>query len=40
MIIIINITIIDKYPMKKLISRKMKLLEINMDNKLKFAHEL
>ena len=40
MIITINITIIDIYPLKKLISRKVKLLEMNIYNKLKFAHAL
>ena len=35
MIIMINITIIDTYPLKQL-----KLLEMNIDNKLKFAHVL
>ena len=36
--IIINITIIDTYPLKQLISRILKLLEININIKLKFAH--
>ena len=36
----INITIIDTYPLKELILRKLKLLEMNIDNELKFAHEL
>ena len=36
----INITIIDTYPLKELILRKRKLLEMNIDNELKFAHEL
>ena len=40
MIIIINVTIIDTYPLKSLISRKLKLLEMNIANNLKFAHEL
>ena len=40
MIITINITIIDIYPLKQLISRKVKLLEMNIYNKLKFAHAL
>ena len=40
MIIAINITIIDIYPLKQLISRKVKLLEMNIYNKLKFAHAL
>ena len=40
MIITINITIIDIYPLKQLISRKAKLLEMNIYNKLKFAHAL
>ena len=40
MIITINITIIDIYPLKLLISRKVKLLEMNIYNKLKFAHAL
>ena len=40
MIIMINVTIIDTYPLKQLISRKLKLLEVNIDNKLKFAHAL
>ena len=40
MIIMINTTIIDTYLLKKLISRKLKLLEMNIDNKLKFAHAL
>ena len=31
---VITITIIDTYPLK------LKLLEINIDNKLQFAHEL
>ena len=34
----INLTIIDIYPPKKLISRRLKLLEMDDDNKLKFAH--
>ena len=40
MIITINITTIDIYPLKQLISRKVKLLEMNIYNKLKFAHAL
>ena len=40
MIITINITIIDIYPLKQLISRKVKLFEMNIYNKLKFAHAL
>ena len=40
MIITINITIIDIYPLKQLISRKVKLLEMSIYNKLKFAHAL
>ena len=40
MIIMINIKIIDKYPLKLLISRKFKLFEMNIDNKVKFVHEL
>ena len=40
MITIINITIIDTYPLEELIPKKLKLLEINIDNKLKFAYEL
>ena len=40
MIIMINVTIIDTYPPKILISRKLKLLHMNIDNKLKFAHAL
>ena len=40
MIIMINITIIDTYPLNHLISRKLKPLEINIDNKLKFVLEL
>ena len=40
MIIIINITIIDTYLLKQLITRKLKLLEMTVDNKLKFAHEI
>ena len=36
----INVSIIDTYPLKQLISRKLKLLEVNIDNKLKFAHAL
>ena len=34
----INLTIIDIYPLKKLISRRLKLLEMDDDNKLKFGH--
>ena len=40
MIIMINITIINTYQLKQLILRKLKLLEMNIDNKLKFAHAL
>ena len=40
MIIMINITITDTYPLKQLVSRKLTLPEINTDNKLKFAHML
>ena len=40
MIIMINTTIIDTYLLKKLISRKLKLLEMNIDDKLTFAHAL
>ena len=36
----INITIIDAYPLKKLILKKLKLLEINIHCEVKFAHEL
>ena len=36
----INITIIDIYPVKLFISRKLKLLKMNIDNKLKSAHAL
>ena len=39
-IITINITIIDIYPLKQLISRKVKLLEMNIYDKRKFAHVL
>ena len=35
----INITI-DTYPLKYLISKIMKLLDMNIDNKLKFTHVL
>ena len=35
----INI-IIDKYPLKLFISKNLKLLEMNIVNNLKFAHEL
>ena len=35
-----NITIIDIYPVKQLILRKLKLLEMNIENKLKFVHGL
>ena len=34
----INLTIIDIYPLKNLISRRLKLLEMDDDNKLKCAH--
>ena len=40
MIIMTNITIIDTYPVKQLILRKLKLLEMNIENKLKFVHGL
>lgn len=40
MIIIINITIIDTYSLKQLIPTKLKLLEMNIDYKLKFGHEI
>ena len=40
MIIMINITIIDTYPWKQLIRKKLKLLEMNIDNELKFTNEL
>ena len=40
MITMINITIIETYPLKKLILRKPELLEMTIDNKHKFAHEL
>ena len=30
----------DTYPLKLLISRKHKLLEMNINNEVKFAHEL
>ena len=35
-----NIAIIDIYPVKQLILRKLKLLEMNIENKLKFVHGL
>ena len=35
----INITI-DTYPLKQLISQKLKLHEMSIDNKLKLAYEL
>ena len=34
----ISVTI-DTYPLKQSILRKQKLLEVNVDNKLKFGHE-
>ena len=40
MIIMLNITIIDTYPLKQLISKKLKLLKMNKANNLKFAHGL
>ena len=40
MIMMINITIIDTYPLKQLILKKLKLIEMNIDCKVKFAHEL
>ena len=36
----LNITIIDTYPLKLLISKKLKVLDMNIANKLRFAHEL
>ena len=39
MIIMINMTV-DTYPLKELILRKLNLLEMNIDNKLKLAREL
>ena len=39
MIVMINI-IIDKYPLKLLISKNLKLLEMNIANNLKFARAL
>ena len=39
MITMIDITIIDTYPLKSLTSRKLKLLEIYIDNELNFAQE-
>ena len=36
----ITTTIIHTYPLKRLISKKLTLLEMNIDNKLSFAHEL
>ena len=38
MVIMISVTI-DTYPLKQSILRKQKLLEMNVDNKLKFGHE-
>ena len=35
----LNITIIGTYQLKQLVSKKLKLLEINITNSLKFAHE-
>ena len=40
MIIMLNITIIDTYPLKQLISKKLTLLKMNKVNNLKFAHGL
>ena len=40
MIIVINIKIIDTYLLKQLILKKLKLLEMNIANNLKFVHEL
>ena len=40
MIIMLNITIINTYPLKQLISKKLKLLKMNKANNLKFAHEI
>ena len=39
MITMIDITIIDTYPLKSLTSRKLELLEIYIDNELNFAQE-
>ena len=36
----IYIIIIDTYPLKLLISKKLKLLEMNIANNIKFAHEV
>ena len=36
----INMTIIDTNALKKLTPNKLKLLEMNIDYKLKFSHEL
>ena len=36
----INIKIIGTYTLKQLLLKKLKLLEINIDNKLIFAHAL
>ena len=40
MIIKLNKAIIDTYPLKQLISKKLKLPEMNIANNLKFAHEI
>ena len=32
--------VIMEYPLKQLISKKLKLLDMNTDNKLNFVHEL
>ena len=40
MIMMINVTKIDTYPLKYLILNKLKLLEMNTDCKVKFAYEL
>ena len=40
MIMMIHLTIIDTYPLKYLIPKKLKVLEINVDCKVEFAHEL
>ena len=36
----VNITIVEAYLLKYLIPKKLKLLEMNIDYKLKFAHSL
>ena len=40
MITIIIMEVIMEYPLKQLISKKLKLLDMNTDNKLNFVHEL